>query len=285
MNETTDWYDVEPFGQRDHRILEAERTLPCRMYLLTGEDTSLLIDAGVGVGDLRGLTDELVDTDVELLLTHTHWDHIGAAHQFDRVYAHPSERTDDGRVGLDTLTDEFVQRPPQFVSEYRDAGGTFPDAFDADAYTIPTATGVEPIEGGDTIDLGSRTIEIIDTPGHSLGHVAALDREAGVLHASDVVHIEKNLYVHFQNCDIETYVDTFETVIELREEGAFDTLTTAHNEPMSGDELSILDTLHEGLQAIIAGERTPEVVETKWGEANKYVIGQSEILTKPHVGQ
>lgn len=283
MNSTNEWYDIDAFGERDYRIVETPGVLPCRLYLLRGSEDALVVDAGVGIGDLRATAAELVDTDVQLLLTHTHWDHIGAGHQFDRVKVHRWECPDDRRVTIDSLTDEFVHRPPQFVEQCRDAGTGFPDGFDPDTYDIEPTTDVTPVEGGDVIDLGDRQLELVHIPGHSPGQVAVLDREAGVLHGGDVVHLDHNLYVQFEDCDIDEYIDTFARLIDLRDAGAFDTLTTVHNPPIVGESLGLLDRLHEGLEAIVAGERDPKRVDTNYGPAHRYQIGETEILTKTSV--
>lgn len=283
MNRTTDWYDVEPFGEWDYRLLEAPRTLPCNLYLLRGSDDALLVDSGTGVGDLRATVEELIETDVQLLLTHTHWDHIGAGHQFDRALVHPRERGEDGRVTIDSLSDEFGKRPGQFVEGHLDAGESFPDGFDAENFAIPPIPEVETISEAGTIDLGDRAFELVHVPGHAPGQLGVLDREAGVFHGSDVVHVEHNVYVHFEDSDLDAYVDTLERLVDLRDDGAFDVLTTAHNPPISGGDLSVLEDLHGGLEAIAAGEYEPEVVDTPWGPAHKYEIGDTDVLTKTTV--
>ncbi len=285
MNSTNEWYEIDAFGDRDYRIFETPEVLPCRLSLLSGSDDALVIDGGVGIGDLRTTAADLVDTDVQLLFTHTHWDHIGAGHQFDRVKAPARECPDDRRITIDSLTDEFVHRPAQFVEQCRETGTGFPDGFDPETYDIEPTTDVTPVEGGDVVDLGDRQLELVDLPGHSPGQLGVLDREAGVLHGGDVVHLDRNLYVHFDDCDVREYVDTFERLVDLRDAGAFDVLTTAHNAPIAGDDLELLDRFHEGLAAIVAGERErdPKRVETNYGPAHRYRIGESEVLTKTSI--
>lgn len=279
MNATDDWYEVRRLAEHARAIREADY----RTYLVTGDDRALLVDAGIGVGDLRALVDSLVAVPVTLLLTHSHWDHVGAAAQFDDVRIHERERGADGRVGIDTLSDEFVQRPAQFVERWREEGGAFPDGFDPEAYAIEPATGVGAVADGDTLDLGGRTLEVVHLPGHSPGHVGALDRDAGVLYGGDVVHGDRDLYVHFADCDLREYAATFDRLVDLHEAGAFDTLLTGHCPPIEGDDLALLAGLRNGLREILAGERDHERVETVWGPAHRFEIGESTVLTKPSV--
>jgi glyoxylase-like metal-dependent hydrolase (beta-lactamase superfamily II) len=278
MNATDDWYDVARLSDHSYRVSELDRFL---QYLVVGDDRALLVDAGIGVGDLRSLVADLIDVPVSLLLTHSHWDHIGAAAQFDDVSIHERERGPDGRVGIDTLTDEFVDRPAQYAAEWQATGRDLPDGFDPETYGIEDATDVAAVTDGDTFDLGGRTLEVVHLSGHSPGHVAALDRQAGVLYGGDVIHEDHNLYVHFADCDLADYAASFERLCALRDDGAFDTLLTGHNPPLAGEDLTILDQLRAALQEIAAGEREYEHVETKYGPAHQFRVGESTILTKP----
>jgi len=276
MNGTDDWYEVTRLGERGYSIDEAEKY---GSFLIAGEERSVLVDTGIGVGDLRGLVTGLVDTPVTVVLTHTHWDHIGAAAQFDDVLVSPRELPADGRVAIDSLSDEFVDRPETFVDRWVADGGAFPDGFEPDAYSVdPTPATAVPTADG--IDLGDRTLEVYPLPGHSPGHLGLLDPSAGVFYGGDIVHIDRGVYLMFEDCDFDEYAESLARLVDLRDDGAFDTLATSHNEVLSGDDLSILDTLSDGFRDIAAGERDYSVVETDWGEARSYRIGDSAVLTK-----
>lgn len=277
MNATDDWYEIESLTDHSWRLAEG---VLFGTYLVEGADRALLIDAGGGAGDLRSTVESLVDVPVTLLLTHSHWDHIGAAHQFDDVRIHPRERTDDGRVTTDVVTDDFGYGPGDWIDDWRGAGREFPDGFDPDGFTVEPATGVEPVEPGETIDLGGRALELVHVPGHSPGQLAALDRDDGVLYGGDVLHNEHALYVHFEGCDLRSYVDTFARLRDLRDGGAFDTLYVSHAAPLSGDELSLLDEFHEGLEEILAGEREGDLVDD-YPPARRYEVAGKDVLTKP----
>lgn len=283
MNATNDWYDVNSVNSHSYRIMEAEAY---GMYLIEGADEALVVDAGAGVGDLHGLVSELVDTPASLLLTHTHWDHIGAAAQFDTVYVDERELAPNGGVTIDGLSDEFVFRPAQFTEEWLADGNQFPDPFDPADFTIDPVPPdrVETIESGDTINLGDRTLAIHEVPGHSPGQLAVLDTDAEDLYGGDVVHMDTGLYIHFEHCDIEAYVDTFERLLDLRDAGVFNHLLTSHNPPFDGNDLDILDRLHAGLQAILNDKLDYEIVETQWGDAREYDIDGSPVLTPPTLG-
>lgn len=279
MNATDDWYDVTRLSVNSYSIDEADGY---GSFLVQGPERSIVVDAGTGVGDLHALVSELVETPVTLVLTHTHWDHIGAASQFDDVLVGSAELPDDGRIAIDSLTDEFNHRPTQFTTRWVEDGNELPDGLGPDDHVVePFDASAIPVESG--LDLGDRTLEVIPLPGHSPGHLGLLDPVTDVLYGGDIIHFEKNLYIMFEDCDLEAYVESMTRLQKLRDEGAFDTLATSHNDPMNGDDLSLIDDLRAGLREIAAGEREYEVVETDWGEARSYQIGPSEIMTKTDI--
>jgi glyoxylase-like metal-dependent hydrolase (beta-lactamase superfamily II) len=277
MNDTDDWFQVEQLRTGDWRVSEPP---VFGDYLLAGEERALLLDASVGVGDLRAMVDELVDVPVTLLLTHSHWDHVGAAHQFDDLRIHEAELPPDGTVRYDHVAGYGPYTLEQWLTDWQEAGRGFPDGFDPDSYEIQPAPGAEPAAGGEEIDLGGRTVELLHLPGHAPGQLGALDREAGALYGGDVVHVDRSLYVHFGGCDIHDCAETLARLRELRDEGAFETLYTAHNDPI--EDLSLLDTLHEGIRAILEDELPYEENDGRL-PGRKYEVDGSVILTRPDV--
>ncbi len=276
MNTTDDWYDVNRLTESSYAIDEADGY---RSFLIEGDDRAVLVDAGTGVGDLRGLVSGLVDTPVTLVLTHTHWDHIGAASQFDDVLVSPVELPSDGLVTIDSLTDEFIHRPTQFTNRWVDEGNELPGGLDPDEHSVEPCH-AEALDINAGVDLGDRTLDVLTLPGHAPGHVGLLDPATDVLYGGDIVHFTKNLYVMFEDCDLEAYVDSMRRVRNMRDEGAFNMLATSHNDPLSGADLELLDDLLAGLKEIAEGEREHEIVDTDWGEARSYQVGSSEVMTK-----
>jgi glyoxylase-like metal-dependent hydrolase (beta-lactamase superfamily II) len=279
VNATTDWYEAAEITAGCYQLTEARAALPCNAFLIEDGGEALVIDTGLGVGDLRAMAAGLVDATPRVLLTHSHWDHIGAAHQFDDVLAPARERTADGTVSIDVLSEEFLDRPEQFVANWRELERSFPEGFDPDAYDIEPVHGVDAVAPGDRLAVGDRELELLHVPGHSPGQLAALDEEAGILYGADVVGIGGSLYAHFQDSDVRTYIDTFAELVDLREAGAFDVLATGHNDPYRGDDLDVLEEMRVALGDILDDTAEYEVVETDWGPARQYDFGAFTVLT------
>ena len=62
------------------------------MFLLVGGEKALSLDGGIGVGSVRGLCESITDLPVEHVLTHTHWDHVGAVHELGCRRRSPERR-------------------------------------------------------------------------------------------------------------------------------------------------------------------------------------------------
>lgn len=278
MNATDDWYDVSQLDNKSYRINEAQT---CGMYLIEGTEQSILIDTGVGVGNLHSLVTDLVGTPIAVALTHTHWDHIGAAAQFENVLVSSTELPENGRVAIDSLSNEFTHSPKEFADQWT-AENKFPDGKHPEDYTIePFQASSVPIEKG--ISLGERSLEVYTLPGHSPGHLGFLDPKTNIFYGGDIIHTGQGLYILFENCSIYDYIESLTELKSLHDAGEFDTLVTSHNEPLTGTDLSLIDDLLVGLREITAGDLEYEIIETTWGTARSYQVGSSEILTKEDI--
>ncbi len=187
------------------------------MFLVRGRDRDLLVDSGMGVGDLRAAIAPWVRGTPLLFTTHSHLDHIGGHAQFAdaEILVHPLEaarlRDPGGPPGL-----AYAGLSPARTQSYRDAGfstdGLFIDAVPRDGYN-PAAHrfhGVEAtrmVEAGEVIDLGSRRFEVLHLPGHSPGGVALWEAGSGTLIAGDVIY-DGILIDTTADASVPDYLDT-----------------------------------------------------------------------------
>lgn len=207
-----DWYEAIPFA--DGITLIHEPWMPpffrCNMWLIAGRDRSLLIDSGLGAVPLRAHVPALSGAPITLLVSHTHWDHIGAAHEFDDRLAHPAE--------ADILAEPA--HPATLFAKYatgeRDADMFLgrPPGWSAPAYRIPPAPATGLVRDGDRIDLGDRVLTALHTPGHSPGHLSLFEERTGTLIAQDVVY-DGPLVDTCYHSDVAVYVETMRRLREL----------------------------------------------------------------------
>ena len=147
--DTQDWYTVNEFAPGSYQITEGGRF---NMLLLVGDEKALSIDGGIGIGNLRKLHESITDLPIDHILTHTHWDHVGAAHLWDNVGVHPA--------GKGLLAQNLTKNAQGFAKMWTSSGNTFPDWFDADNYDIPAANFGWTLQEGDSFDLGNRKFKV-----------------------------------------------------------------------------------------------------------------------------
>lgn len=155
-------YRVEKLDGHTWLIEEYDAVTSVYMYLLEGTQKALLIDTGMGQIALDEIVRELTGLPVEVLNTHGHLDHIGGNGLFDRVHM---SRLEQGVYGLHSSEELWNKHSAYPMPKMRD--------------------NVEWFDGEPTLDLGGRPLEIILTPGHTLGSVCVLDAERRWLFTGD----------------------------------------------------------------------------------------------------
>ena len=127
---------------------------------------ALVVDPGDEAPKLIEVIDELGLDVKAILLTHTHFDHVGAVHP---LAEHTGAPVYCPELEVPVLQDimSFVPWPGFGPFESHDPEET--------------------VKGGETLDLAGFTIEVIFTPGHSPGHVVYWIPEHGALFGGDVL--------------------------------------------------------------------------------------------------
>ncbi len=134
-------------------------------YLVCGTEKALLIDTGMGEGDLPALVHSLTPLPVEVAITHPHRDHMAQAEKFSRVWFHEG---DIGRL-------EEYQR--QMESFFGDQG---PSA--------PAKDQLLPLRDGSKIDLGGGVvIEAVEFGGHTPNSVVFIDGYHKSVYTGDAI--------------------------------------------------------------------------------------------------
>ena len=137
-------------------------------YLIFREGTgkALLVDPG---DEADRLMQPLAERDLELeaiLLTHCHFDHIGAVAPIARATGAPVYCP---LIEVPILADVMAYVPWPGIGPF--------ESYDAD----------HTVEGGEHLSLAGLEIDVLFTPGHSPGHVTYSIPEAGLLLSGDVL--------------------------------------------------------------------------------------------------
>lgn len=130
-------------------------------------DTALIVDPGEEADRLLKAVDELGIEKVEaILVTHTHFDHVGAVAPVARATGAPVYCPELEREVLANIMD-YVPWP---------GFGPF-ESYEAD----------HTVAGGETLDLAGMKLDVLFTPGHSPGHVTYAVRDERALFSGDVL--------------------------------------------------------------------------------------------------
>src|SRR5450755_594770 len=139
----------------------------CFVVRRKGADRAVIIDPGEEAGRLLEAIDRLGITTIEaILLTHTHFDHIGAVAPVAHATHAPVYCPELETHVLANIMD-YVRWP---------GFGPF-ESYDAD----------HTVKGGETLELAGLRLEVTFTPGHSPGHVSYALPEHGALFSGDVL--------------------------------------------------------------------------------------------------
>src|SRR4051812_26865582 len=136
------------------------------LFRQDGSDRALMIDPGDEADRLLAAVDELGVTVEAILLTHTHFDHVGAVA--------PVARATGAAVYCPQLETQVLADIMSYVPW--PGFGPF-ESYDAD----------ETVAGGERLELAGFDIDVIFTPGHSPGHVTYAVRDQDALFSGDVL--------------------------------------------------------------------------------------------------
>ena len=204
-----DWYRIRPLSDGvtwidEPHILEFYR---CNLWHVRGRDRDMLVDSGMGVVSLRQWVPLLSERPLDAVASHTHFDHIGAHHEFPCRLCHEAEAhflenpTRAGILADPYVTDEiFTTLPPQ--------------PYLSTTYAVKSAPATRILTDSDIIDLGDRHFEVIHTPGHSPGGIALWEAASGILFSGDIVY-DGPLIEDTYHADAADYCRSMERLYDL----------------------------------------------------------------------
>lgn len=200
-----DWFTIDQIDKDTFCISEYRHWEETHCYLLNGSKRSLLIDTGLGICNIADEVLQLTDKPVTAVATHIHWDHIGGHTYFPDFYAHREE--------LNWLNGEFplsMNTIKEMVVDRCD----LPQGYDVNAYEFFRGMPTLALSDCEIINIGGRSIEILHTPGHSLGHMCFWENERGYLFTGDLVY-KDTLFAYYPSTDPQAYLRSLERVSAL----------------------------------------------------------------------
>jgi hydroxyacylglutathione hydrolase len=139
----------------------------CFIVRKKNADRAVIVDPGDEADRLLQAVEGLGIATVDaILVTHTHFDHVGAVAPVARV------------TGAPVYCPELETRVLANIMDFVPWPGFGPfESYDAD----------HTVAGGETLELAGMTIDVVFTPGHSPGHVTYAIRDGDALFSGDVL--------------------------------------------------------------------------------------------------
>ena len=178
-----------------------------RFFVFEGTEKAALIDTGMNTKNAREIAEGITKLPLILINTHADPDHIAGNSAFDEFYMSPAEEDNlKGNNGSGKIL---------------------------------------PVKEGDFIDLGERTLRIIDIPGHTPGSIAILDEKNRVLVSGDSVQ-NGHIFMFGEKRNLDLYIESMKHLKEY--DGLYDDIYAMHGDFPVKPEL--IDKLIEGATEI-----------------------------------
>lgn len=235
-------------------------------FLVAGRDRAVLIDSGLGIGDIRSIVESLTPLDVLVANTHHHWDHVGGNASFSEVAIHElgAERL---RVGNEMRFAEayleYTRERLERFGEFRDLDRRYfdllaeettprplPHGFDPGAWRVAPCVPSRLLRDGDVLELGGRSLRVVHTPGHTQDSVCYLDAGRGMLFGGDTYNTGA-IYAHLPESDLEAFAESTARVAAMDDD--IRSVYMAHVSRYA-EHGSFLREVADGFAAIVAGD-------------------------------
>lgn len=175
-------------------------------YLLIGDRSALLIDCGMGIGDIEGAVRKITDKPLIVVGTHGHVDHIGGGGAFEKIYLH----RDDLGKNFRFQTSTFVRKAFFLFGKSYVKGGVKL----GDVIKFKKRPEVVEISDGHVFDLGGRKVEVRHFAGHTLGSVVLLDDKTKIAFVGDNTSVSVWLFLPHATT-VEKWIEGAERIREI----------------------------------------------------------------------
>jgi len=265
VHEDIEWFEIYRIRPDIYAIYEPHHFEESISFLITGKEKSLLFDTGVGIANIKKVTDRIIDNPLIVLNSHAHYDHTGGNHLYKNLYGIDNPYAQMWQNGMPHEMVKGFVNPAWFNPHH------LPEDFNPEDYRIKPYKISKTVKDGHIIELGGHTLEILHLPGHSPDTIALLDEEHGQLFVGDIFYLAP-LYAHLEESDFRQYHESAKKLARLAPK-LIDVMT-AHNVPIVSPDY--LTKMLRAFDQIVEGE----LVFTPTDGVREYHFNGFTILTK-----
>lgn len=216
---TDDWFQVYETAPSTYAIVEPFHYQEVISHLIVGDDSAVLFDTGMGFLPIRPVVERITSLPVSVINSHTHYDHVGGNHEFATVLAIDTEYTQANMAGFhhdrlaaDLGSDAFCKGVPK--------------GFDPDSFFTRPWNSTRNVSDGEVLELGGRSLQVLQVPGHTPDAVALLDAENGLLFTGDSFY-DATIWLFVPETSLDDYGHSIDRLARL--ENTVTYLLGAHN--------------------------------------------------------
>lgn len=238
---TDPWFEVYNVAPGVFAIYEPHQAEETIGYLILGNKRAVLFDTGMGISDLKKVTDQLTRLPIAVLNSHTHDDHVGDNWEFQTIYGMDTDFTRQNARG--SREDAQAEIAPGQIC------GSLPKGFDPNTYATRPWKITAYIHDGQNLDLGGRTLQVLATPGHTPDAIALFDRAHGLLFTGDTYY-PATIWLYRPETDLRAYDAAIRRLAALAPQVKI--VLGAHNIPIAPP--SVLPRLVTAFAQVRAGK-------------------------------
>ncbi|CAF0838321.1 unnamed protein product [Adineta steineri] len=270
------WFQVYALRPSVFVIYEPYHCEEVISYLIVGSEKSLLIDTGMGIGNIEIVINKLSSLPLIVINTHTHHDHIGDNWRFEQsligIQCEFSKKND-----VDLINEaQNEMENDMFREEY------FPKDFDQKSYRIKQFQITKYISDGDTIDLGNeRKIIVIFTPGHTPDSISLLDIQERLLFVGDQFYLGP-IFLYRPETNLKDYIESLEKLVCVMKNHKIDLIVPSHNTPNVDPHFVImaLDAIRKVVAGNVIAKKTHGDLYNKYDFDDFSFVIDSKFLNK-----
>lgn len=218
MQINSDFYkvtQVKPNVWAIEDVVSSEHTI---CYLICGASKALLFDTGLGISPVSPVVKELTDLPILVILSHWHFDHCGAASEFQDIIGWHS-----------TAMEGISQKGTNEKSIEALVGTKFVDSIKPQTLEVLPFPHIRLLKSEQSFDIGGYTFQVVHTPGHTEDSICLYEASQKWLLTGDTAY-PAPIYLQFSDSNVKSYGKSIQRLKELEVSDIF----PGHNEIHAG---------------------------------------------------